>query len=85
MTPTSPVLPSAKNVTELVFGAGQPQYVPLPAVRCTDGTVITRWKLNEAERIKIAVTGEIYLTILTFGEQLQPVVLSADEPKVEVK
>lgn len=59
----------------IVFAKDQPEYLPLPAL--TDGhIVITRWKLTDKEIKDIFDTREIYLKVLTFGNPLQPVILS---------
>ena len=58
----------------LVFGASQPQYLPLPAFKDPGphGTVITRWQLSWRERLALLFGGDLYLIVLTFGEALQP-------------
>lgn len=83
MKPVSPVLPSS-SFKEVVYGAHQPQYAPLPAapVRYDDGTlsVVTRWKLSVLERLKVLLSGDIWWEQLTFGQPLQAVRPSTDEP-----
>jgi hypothetical protein len=80
MIPVSPVI---KGFEEVVFAKNQPQYLPLPAIRCQDGTVITRWKLSIRERIKILLTGHFFLHQLTFNQPLQPQRPSVDIPKLK--
>lgn len=53
----------------VLYGAGQPEYRPLPALRTTDaeGRVLTRWRPT-AEELQALLTGDdIYLEVLTFG------------------
>lgn len=64
----------------VVFAKDQPEYLPLPAYRDEDGTVISCWKLSWKERLKILLTGKLWLSILTFNAQLQPQLPSADNP-----
>jgi hypothetical protein len=60
---------------KIVFAKDQLEYIPLPAI--SDGNkVITKWKLTKEELEEIAITGELYLEILTFGQPLQPIKLS---------
>lgn len=74
MTPTSPVLPGSKEI-ELVLGQNQPQYIPLPAVYIDTPArpMITRFRLDEVERAKIAAGADVVLQQLTFGAPFQPV------------
>lgn len=63
-----------------VFGAKQPEYLPLPAeVRGDD--VITCWKLSAEEIEKVCDYGEIWITIKTFGQPLQPLLVTAEKPE----
>lgn len=86
MTPTTPVLPSqpAMKAYEIVFAKDQPQYQPLPAIRCLDGRIVTRWTLTWRERLRLIFGGNIYLQQLTFGEALQPQLPSVKEPILEL-
>jgi len=58
----------------IVYGASQPQYLPLPSFRDpgSHGTVITRWHLSWRDRLGLLLGRDLYLTLLTFGEPLQP-------------
>lgn len=79
MTPSSPIVPG-RQLAETVFAKDQPEYQPLPVWRDTDGTVLSRWHCTWKERLRILLTGDVYLWQLTFGKPLQPVKL-----EVEVK
>ena len=65
-----------------VYGANQPEYKDLPAQRYDGplGQVVTCWKLSPEELRKVQETGEIWLSLLTFGNPLQPVMLTVDHP-----
>jgi hypothetical protein len=65
---------------EAVYAKHQPEYIPLPAWREPDGTVVTRWRATLAERLRILFTGDLWLTMLTFNQPLQPVKLTASCP-----
>lgn len=56
----------------MVFAENQPEYLPLPAHRDSDGIVTSCWKMSFIERIKILFTGRIYLLQMTFNNPLQP-------------
>lgn len=84
MEPMSPVLPSQAKAKELevIFAKNQPEYRPLPAIKVTDGTVITRWKLTWKERIKLLFSGNLFFQQLTFNDPLQPQLPSVEEPLI---
>ena len=64
----------------VVYGANQPEYIPLPGQRRGEcGELLTCWELTPDEIKKIQETGKIWLSILTFGQPLQPVRLSVDK------
>lgn len=77
MRPVSPVLPGFES-REIIFGKDQPQYLPLPALpssgekRC----VTSRWRLTFVERLTLLFTGSLYVQQLTYGNKLQPAVLT---------
>ena len=77
MKPTTPVLHKDLQHLEHVYAKDQPQYNPLPTLVGTgrDGKVLSRWILTQEERDAIAVGADIYLTLLTFGDPLQPIIL----------
>lgn len=76
MEPVSPVLPGL-SAFERVFAANQSQYTPLPAIvsDTTARRVTSRWKLNDEERAFIASGGDLLVTQLTGGHDLQPIFL----------
>jgi hypothetical protein len=80
MQPVSPVIPSI-NSDEIIYAKDQPEYLPLPAVKLEDGTILTRWELSEEEKRLILEQGYIYLEVLTFNRPLQPLRLSAEVPE----
>ena len=64
-----------EDLKAVVFGADQPEYLPLPAIVSKEGWILTEWKLSEAE-IDLLKNGEnIRLWIYNFGQPLQPVML----------
>lgn len=67
----------------VVFAKDQPEYVPLPAMKVPDdpqGLIITKWELSPDELKRIQETGTIHLSVLTFNQPLQPVLLTVDLP-----
>jgi hypothetical protein len=71
MTPKSPVIAGLERY-EHVYGIGQLQYVPLPALRSPDGRVMSRWELTAKERQQIADGADVLVTLHTFNEPYQP-------------
>lgn len=65
---------------EVVYAADQPEYQPLPAFKCVNGKILTRWELDENEKRLVAEQGYVYLAVNTFNQPLQPVYLSAIPP-----
>ena len=73
MEPAKPE--SRPGVREVMFAEDQPEYAQLPAN--FDGrSVETKWKLSWRERLHVLFNGNLYLTVLTFGNSLQPIRLS---------
>lgn len=67
-----------------VIGAGQKEYLPIPArIEFDDRTHPTTacWKLSLRERIKVLLTGRVWQTSLTFGNHYQPQRMSVDRPQ----
>ena len=67
----------------VVYGANQPEYKPLPAERRPGpcGEIVTCWELSPDELKRVQETGKIWLGVLTFGQPLQPVIMSVDKPE----
>ena len=56
-----------------IYAKGQTAvYNELPACKAKYGTVVTGWKLNLFERIKVLFKGRIYIATKTFNKPLQP-------------
>ena len=85
MKPASPVAydPETRwGVSEVVFAKDQPQYIPLPSLKFSDGLVVTRWSLSWAERIHLILGGSLFLGVLTFNSPLQPIRMSTSVDEV---
>lgn len=55
-----------------VYGAGQPEYQPLPVLK-TDTSVTSVWELTEEEVNEIVLTRRIKIEQMNFGQNLQPI------------
>ena len=67
----------------VVFGVNQPEYEPLPAERIGEpetGQVNTCWELDHEELAIVQKTGKIFVSVLTFGQPLQPLLCSVVKP-----
>ncbi len=86
MRPMSPVLPSQPitRESEIVFAKDQAEYRQLPAIRTSEGTVISRWRLTWRERLNVLLYGNVFLQQLTFNAPLQPQLPTVEEPRVFV-
>lgn len=80
MEPVDPCIPVAllpEGTRAIVKAKDQAEtYRPLPSLHTPSGRVITRWALTDEERAQILRGSDVYLTILTFNQPLQPVMLS---------
>ena len=56
----------------LTYAKDQPEYLPLPAYRQDDGTVVSCWKLSWREALRLLLTRRLWLLQLTFHAPLQP-------------
>lgn len=66
----------------IVFGQGQPEYLPLPAHISDDGIVTTCWQLDPEELQRLVESnGKIWLRQLTCGQPLQPQMALAEKPE----
>ena len=72
MIPVSPVLSPEWAEHEVGYGKGQPEYTTLPAIRNSTGVVLSRWKLSDEERKAVSEGADMFLSVWTFGQPLQP-------------
>jgi hypothetical protein len=71
-----PIEFSEQNV---VFAKDQPEYLPLPAYRSADGQEVTAcWGMTWRERLRVLITGRVYVTLLTFGRALTPSIVHTE-------
>lgn len=77
-TAVCPVIPGIAEIDEVEWAKNQPEYNTLPAITFRESPevpVTSRWSFSEEERKAIADGADLYLTLLTFGQPLQPVML----------
>lgn len=67
----------------VVIAENQEEYSSLPASVSNEGVVTCCFKLDEAEQKQVSETGEIWLSILTFGQPMQPIHGSVLNPFTE--
>lgn len=79
MRPVSPVIPGT-TLPEVTFAENQEEYLNLPALRSADGKVLCRWRMTWKERLRVLVTGNLYVFLLTFNQPLQPIALQTEQP-----
>lgn len=73
MKAVSPVIPG-NEADEIKVAEHQEEYNTLPVLYSDDGQQCTsRWELSEEEVAEIIRSRSIFLTMLTFGQPLQPV------------
>ena len=61
-----------------IYGAGQREYLPLPAYKEDNerGLVVTCWELNEEEIKELIEKKRLYVGMMTFNKPLQPLLVS---------
>jgi len=66
------------------FAENQPQYQPLPAFKSDtkEGQVISCWKLSFLERLRILFKGELWVSLMMFGQPLTPSYFSTKKSDV---
>lgn len=71
-----PITFKGQNV---VFAKDQPEYLPLPAFR--SGNVVTScWGLSWRERLHALFSGKVSISLMTFGQPLQPILPHVGAP-----
>ncbi len=48
------------------------------------GTCLTCWELSDEELEEIIRTKQVWVTFLTFGKPVQPLMLHADKPMIDI-
>jgi len=71
------------GILPVTYAKNQPEYIPLPVLRSPQGTVTSRWHMTWKERFVAFITGDVYLSQLTFNTPLQPVRLQVTLPTIE--
>lgn len=68
----------------VIYAENQEPYLPLPAFKDTDswGCVTSCWGLGFIERLKVLVTGKVWVTMPTFGKSLTPVKVEIHKPEM---
>ncbi|WP_277496496.1 hypothetical protein [Elizabethkingia anophelis] len=67
------------------FAKNQPEYKPLPVHIIEDGKVVSCWEFTDEEIEKIKQTKCLYLTMMPFGQPLQPVYITVEKDEVIAK
>ena len=82
MIPVEPNVAIPEGWRRVVYAEHQKEYLPLPSLQenAETGHVVSRWKLNLKERIKILLFGDLWLCIMTFHKPLQPIILTTEFP-----
>ena len=69
---------------EVMLAEEQTEYLTccVALVTYSDGTTgtMTRWKLDDEERAKIAAGEDIYLALMCFGQPMQPIQMIIGHP-----
>jgi hypothetical protein len=73
------------GLPEVTVAEDQHDYLALTAavVEWRDGSrgILTRWRLTDDERRRIAGGEDLYVTLLTFGQPMQPLGIDVGTPE----
>ena len=64
----------------ITYAENQPEYLSLPTYKTKSGEVTSCWKLSFFDKLRIIITGRMFLSILTFNNPLQPQKMSVKNP-----
>lgn len=65
------------------YAENQPEYITLPSHKEAGdphGIVTSCWKMTWRERLLALLTGEVWLSVMSFNMPLQPVTMNIDNP-----
>jgi predicted component of type VI protein secretion system len=65
---------------EVILAKDQPQYLPL-AVAVLGDYVVSRWRLSFAERVKVLLNGNVFISMMNFNGPPMPILPSVEEPE----
>lgn len=70
--------------SNIIFGKDQPPYAPLPALFIPGerGVLLSCFDLSEDEIAELINTKKLWVTVLTFGQPLQPLMVSVEKPEL---
>ena len=68
----------------VVYAKDQPEYEPLPALKFdgSEGEVVSCWKMSWKERIRVLITGRVWVSLLSFNKPLTPSFLSVNRKEI---
>ncbi len=69
--PKSPVVEGFAHM-EITYAKDHPVFDPIPTLKSPAGVLMTRWTLTDQERNLIALGADIFLSISTSNQPLQP-------------
>lgn len=87
MIPIKPDIDVPEGWRYVVYAEDQKEYLPLPVIKenASPNHVISCWKLSWKERFQLLFSGNLWLTVLTFNQPLQPILLDCSQPKFNLE
>ena len=82
MKPIEPNVSIPEGWRYVVYAKDQKEYLPLPTIseNAFQGHVVSCWGLTWRERLQIFFFGRLWLTLMTFHNPLQPIILTTEFP-----
>ncbi|MEE9471424.1 MAG: hypothetical protein V3W32_06850 [Gemmatimonadota bacterium] len=74
--------PTSFPEVNVIFAKDQAEYLNLPAWRSDgdDGETVTCWELTWRERLRLLLTGRLWIRMLAFQGPLQPILPQLEKP-----
>lgn len=66
-----PIAPRT-GAPEVTIAEEQPDYSPLVGAVYANDVILTRWRMDDADRAKVAAGEDLYIALMTFGFPMQP-------------
>lgn len=76
------MIPIEFKEQNIVFARNQPGYKPLPAFKDEHGEVVSCWNLTFKERLRVLLTGNIWLCLSSFNKPLTPSFMTTKKSEV---
>jgi len=68
---------------DITYAENQPEYLPLPAKKVNDNTILTCWELSDQDIEMLKQTRKLWIGVMNFGLPLQPMLPSVNREDID--